>query len=101
MKLERGSNAVMSEACVGHLVGGRSVEAVGVDISRDFPGRPSILMCCIGVLTYSLCFIEFLGLFNGFLELVVVPLFLLSRAERFSTRKWVGLEPDKVVRRVG
>ena len=88
-------------ACVGHLVGGWSVEAVGVDVSRDFPGRPSILMCCIGVLTYGLCSIESLGLFNGFLELVVAPLFLLPRAERFSTRKWVGLEPRKGVRRVG
>ena len=69
------------EACVGHLVGGWSVETVEVDVSRDFPGRPGILMRRGAVLPHGLCFVESLGLLNGLLELMILLFPLILRAD--------------------
>ena len=57
---------------MAHLVGGWSVEAVGDDVSREFPGRPGISTRRSGFLPHGLCFIESLGLLDGRLELVIV-----------------------------
>ena len=70
-------------ACL--YVGGWSVETVGIDVSRDFPGRPGVLTRCSGVRPHGLCSIESLGLPDCLFELVVVPLLLLLRAVQRGT----------------